>query len=1138
MKRLIFLTLCFVIVSCHSNQQEDSMTLEQLEASFFNPPEDAKPWTWWHWANGNVTKEGITHDLENMKRAGLGGVLIFNTMLDMPRGTARFMNDEWLAMFDHAASECDRLGLIFGMHNSDGWSQSGGPWITPENSMKKLTWSMVRTQGPGRFSANLERPSTPVLDEHGRPVADLVKDFYRDIAVIAYPTPEGERVNGPDSEILVDGSLPAIELRNLFDNDPETYARFPLQSQDVPVQHSIRMQFLRPVTAQTLVLRGIRGFQPPQVLPGKLEVSDDGLNFREVASMDMNWCFRASPTGTITIAFPEATGKVFRLSFLGEHIFSNELHLSEVELSSASAVHYWEAKAGWVRVREHGGEAPFFARDPGPEYDLMDLPGNSAVSPGQVHVFRGELNDNGHFEWDVPDGNWTILRMGYTSTGKTLVQASEEGGGLECDKLDPRAVRFHLDHLIGKLADRYSEKNIRSFQVFETDSWEAGLQTWANDLDQRFQTATGQDLMKWLPLITEGVTIGSYEESDRFLWDWRRFLADQIIDNYYRVIVEFAEEKGLTYVAESSGRVAYMYDPIRYQRMSPVPMGEFWTGPVRGDGVRLDNKVAASAAHLTGRKFVATEAYTSRPQDAQWAEHPFTLKALGDQAFCEGVNKFVFHTYAHQPYPDLKPGFTMGRWGMHNHSGNTWWGRPVEAWFKYLARCQFMLQEGEFHADILAFPGSDVPGILASREDFVPVIPPGYDFDGCDFQALLDARVEDGIIVLPGGMRYKVILLPDKKKLLLEEVRRITELIREGAVVITPQLPTGSLGLQDMLNGDTEIQKLVREEWDGKIILAREHLEEVMNELNIPPDFSYKSVADQPDIRFIHRIIGGSDVYFLSNQEDHAVTFEASFRQPAGKKLSLWDPANGKKVAADLLNSTREGVSEATIHLDPYGSVFAVFSDTYPVLYPAIEEEKETTFRGPWSLKFSEGGGAPQEPLQLTELMDWSTHPDFNVRHFSGTAIYSTKWTVGDENLGKGMHVLLDLGQVHEMAQVLVNGQEAEMLWKPPFRTDITSLLTEGENSLEIKVTNLWPNRMIGDEHFPEEVNWDRKGNVFLPKEWPQWMIDGQPRPASPRITWTTRGRIYQKNDPLLPSGLLGPVKLIYANETTMNANH
>ncbi len=1126
MKNHVFflvILLFSITLSCQSQKEKNSISLNQLEKSFLNPPEPAKPWTWWHWVDGNVTKQGITHDLENMKRAGLGAALIFNVKLGLPNGTARFMNEEWMGLLDHAASECNRLGLKLGIHNCDGWSQSGGPWITPELSMKKLVWSKVEVKGADRFSANLPRPSVPT--------SPLVKDFYQDIAVIAYPTPKGKRVNGPGSGLSVNGNISENQLRNLFDNNPLTHVDFSLEIQGIPIENTITMQFPEPVIAQSLALHGIEGFAPSQIIPGELEVSDNGMDFSKVATFELNWSFHDSINHSITIAFPETKGRIFRFSFKGEHILGKELSFSELELSTTSAVHYWEAKVGWARVREHGGEASCLSRDPGPEYTRIDPSKEGSVQLDQVHVFRSELGNDGRFEWDVPEGNWTIMRIGYTSTGQTNSPATEEGRGLEADKLDANAIRFHMEKFIGMLADRYGEKNLQSFGIFETDSWESGAQTWTKDLDKRFQTSTGQDLLRWLPLLTEGVIIEGYENSDRLLWNWRRFLADEIANNYFKVTAAFAEEKGLTYVAESSGRQMFMYDPIGYQRISPVPMGEFWADTFRGEGVRVDNKVASSAAHLTGRKLVASEAYTSRPESSRWAEHPFTLKALGDKAFCEGVNKFVFHTYAHQPYPELKPGFTMGRWGMHNNSGNTWWNRPVEAWFKYIARCQYMLQEGRFHADILAYLGKEVPARLGRREEFTPAIPNGYDFDGCDFQALLDAHVEDGEIVLPSGMRYKVILLPDKKRMCVEEVERISELLSEGAVVIAPQKPEGSPSLQQKGEGDQKIRMMVQERWNGKIFFTRDDMVTLLNKLNIPPDFSY-TPEKETEIRFIHRLIAGCDAYFLSNQEDHSVTIETSFRQPAGKKLSLWDPATGRKSAGAIHNSQNNGLATATLTLDPYGSVFAVFSDRDPKLESSLEPINEMNVTGKWTLQFPKEGGAPQEPLTINELIDWSTHKDFNIKHFSGTANYTTTLQISDENLKKGMHVLLDLGEVREMAQVLVNGQEAEMLWKPPFRIDISSLLQPGTNQLEVRVTNLWPNRMIGDEYFPEEMVWDKiSRNVILPKKWPEWLKTGKPRPESQRVTWTTRGKTYTKNDPLLPSGLLGPVKLLIAKE-------
>ncbi len=420
MKQTAFLAvilLFFISPSCDNSIAQSSNSFKQLEEAFLHPPETAKPWTWWHWISGNITKQGITHDLENMKRAGLGGVIIFNVKRNLPDGRVRFMSSEWMDLLEHAVSECDRLGLKLGINSCDGWSQAGGPWITPELSMKRLVWSKTYIRGPERFSNRLPQPLVPV--------SPYVKNFYREVAVIAYPTLEGRRINGPGSGIFVNGTASEDELNKLFDSDLQTRTSFRLGSQHLPVKNMVMMQFPAPVTAQSLVLHGIKGYEKPQVIPGKLEVSDNGLDFREVATFELNWSLRDDLNNTITVAFPEVRGKVFRFSFKGKHVFSKELSLAELELSTVPAVHYWEAKAGWVRHLEHGGETPFFIRDPGPEYGQLGLFEEGIVPLDQVLVFRGELNNDGHFELDIPEGNWTILRIGYTSTGHTNAPATQ-----------------------------------------------------------------------------------------------------------------------------------------------------------------------------------------------------------------------------------------------------------------------------------------------------------------------------------------------------------------------------------------------------------------------------------------------------------------------------------------------------------------------------------------------------------------------------------------------------------------------------------------------------------------------------------------------------------------------------------------
>jgi hypothetical protein len=376
----------------------------------------------------------------------------------------------------------------------------------------------------------------------------------------------------------------------------------------------------------------------------------------------------------------------------------------------------------------------------------------------------------------------------------------------------------------------------------------------------------------------------------------------------------------------------------------------------------------------------------------------------------------------------------------------------------------------------------------------------------------------------------------------LAVAERIAELLRAGALVISPSTPIGSPSLGEMGEKDRRVRELVAEYWPettssapiraGRVIAAGDDLGELLEELGFGPDFSYSS-GEELDVPYIHRIVGDHDVYFVSNQQDHDVTIEAVFRQAGGRRISLWDPATGRRsLPREVGPQGREGM-QVTLDLDPHGSVFVVFSDREVDTEPSLVVSDERPVEGPWELRFPQGLGAPAEALVLDQLMDWSRRDESGVRHFSGTASYRASLHFDNEDLEDRKHILLDLGEVREMAEVLVNGQVAEILWKPPFRTDITPLLSAGENRLEIRVTNLWVNRLIGDEHYADEMEWRPIPGAALPREWPEWIKKGEPRPDSDRVTWTTRGKIWSKDDPLLPSGLLGPVRLLAARETS-----
>ncbi|HOC57443.1 MAG TPA: glycosyl hydrolase [Verrucomicrobiota bacterium] len=1121
----------------------------ELQRAFESPPESAKPLTWWHWIDGNVTKSGITGDLEAMKRAGLGGCYLFSIGGFFPEGPAKFRQEQWYELLGHTVKEAERLGLVFGVHNCDGWSEAGGPWITPETSMKELTHASVDATGPSRFAAALPAPPRK-------------EDFYRDIAVVAFRLPAGERVNGPASGTRVTGSLGASALEVLGDGQLRPRAEFP----ESGTGHRIEFDLGASRLLRTMILHNVSGYVQDEDFPTLVEASADGKAWRPAGKFCFSWD-TADGAKPITVALGELNTRFLRLSFTNLW----PVQIGEVELSSAAKLHFAEAKAGWLRCRGHGGEARNYARYPGPDRHLAP-PADYRVYRTNVLDLTAKLGPDGRLDWEVPPGHWRILRVGYTSNGRSNKPATPAGRGLECDKLDAKVVRAHLDQYVGQLVQRFGPAVGKTFAAVETDSWECDVQNWTAGLEQRLKQRTGIEIAPWLPLLLEGWVVDSPDASERMLWDWRRFLADQFAESFFGQVGRYLREKGLTYVSEGSGRQMYLYDPIGYQRSGDVPMGEFWLNTGAGQGVRVDNKVAASTAHITGKRIVASESYTASAPFAKWQNHPYSLKPLGDRAYCAGVNQFVFHTFAHQPYEVTGPGITMAVWGLNCNRANTWW-EPGRAWMRYLARCNHLLQEGGFVADVLWSIGEDVPNRIGWRDELTPPLPPGYDFDGCDATALLQAKVESGRIVLPSGMSYRVLLLANRPTMRPAVLRKVAELVRAGAVIVGPA-PQQSPSLADIGRGDEEVRNLGQQIWgpcDG--VTVKDHaagkghvywglsFPEVFNRLGLAPDFAWEARSADAEVFYIHRRIGDAEVFFVSNQKPRTEPITAKFRV-ANRQPELWDPVTGTVTQPAVFKAVTGGV-EMGLSLDPAGSVFVVFREPMPARHAvAASGRAELAFEadgrmlarvwqpgvnqvefsdgsrrelpgqavpppielaGPWDVQFPPGLGAPPS-ARFSELVSWTQRPEAGIRYFSGTAPYTLAFEVSAENLGPGREAWFDLGDVQVIAEVRLNGQDLGILWKPPFRLNATAALKPGTNRLEVRVTNLWPNRMIGDEQLPDPTRWGRRNLIG---RWPDWVLQGEPRPDG-RVTFCTR-KVYTKDDPLLPSGLLGPVRLIFA---------
>ncbi|HEY2976305.1 MAG TPA: glycosyl hydrolase [Pyrinomonadaceae bacterium] len=1162
-----------------------------LEESFVKPPDSAKPYTWWHWMNGNVTKEGITLDLEAMKRVGLGGFQQFDVGKFTPIGPAVFGSPEYWELKKHAIKEAERLGLNFEMHNCPGWSSSGGPWISPELSMQVVTWSEAYVEGGKLVMFKLPRPKA----KH---------DYYRDAFVLAFPS----------------SNPPLIA-------DWKVKANFP------------------------------RGYDLDQSMKESGEKS---------------------------------TGQ------------SNGI----------------------------------------------------PIDPNSVLDIRQYMDGQGRLNWQAPPGDWTILRFGSTTSSQVNRSGPDGGIGLECDKFNKAAIEFHFNKVLENLLPTLMPLARKDHVGLLIDSYEVGRQNWTPAFPAEFKKRRGYDLVPFLPAMT-GRMVGNGEMSEQFLWDLRRTQADLMADNYYGHFTKLCHEHGIAVYTEPYG--SGNFEELQVGSRADRVMGEFWLD----EGNSRSVKLAASVGHVFGKRVVGAESFTALPSQTQWKEYPFLLKPMGDWMFTQGINRFYFHRFAHQPHPTAQPGMTMGPWGFHFDRTNTWFEKGKQ-WLEYLARCQSLLQQGVFVADLLYFGGQDAPAetpVLPAQLD--PPPPEGYQWDVVNAEAILNrVAVRDGRIVLPDGMSYRLLIIPAKTSMTLPVLIRLRALVRQGMILVGNR-PERSPSLSDQ-NRRNEFNRITAEIWGdlkedsatelrvGRgYVFSRKPLEPVLKKLSIGPDFEFTSRSSDAPINYIHRTIDGVEVYFVANRRRRYEDVVATFRVE-GKRPELWDPNKGEIKPLGVYELVDRGV-RVPLQFDPAGSVFLVFrspasrrrlqtvakdgnvllstqpftaprrglyrdisnnftisvwakpeidvpmpadldkaaeifnyiiyppageklyglghaacgltagrngvilferssgnvkpvlkaqtpiagwthlaltyKDGVPALYingtlvqrgkasgtavhpglgeahqsdgayyylghisdpqlfqevlnedcirelvaigapkpeepPAIEtggnkrpgfviwQDGNYRFRdnhgrsssleingigkpreltGPWYVSFPPNLGAPAE-ITLPNLMSLHRHSDAGVRYFSGICTYRKRFGVPNDVLANDKRLFLDLGRVEVIAEVSLNGRNLGSLWKPPYRVDITDVVKIGENDLQIELTNLWPNRLIGDEQLPAENEYypGRGYGGDFPagiKKLPDWYVAGKPKPAGGRISFTA-WKHYDKDSPLLESGLLGPVML------------
>lgn len=1088
-----------------------------LEEGFRVPPESAKPRVWWHWMNGNVTKEGITADLEWMQRVGIGGMQMFDGMLNTPQLVEKrlvWMTPEWKDALRHAAAEADRLGLEMGMAASGGWSQTGGPTVKPEQAMKKLVWSETPATGPGKFSEVLAPPPRG-NGTFQNPVDQASKEptFYAEAKVVAYRELPAER-KMTESQPKLTSSIADFDLAPLVDGNRLTSVAIPFPGG--VEQHWIQLEFDQPYTAYAFAFAGVERapFSGWQVIPGgTLETSNDGKTWITLASLDgVEMPFTQFPLRTY--AFPETTARYFRLlvkrpkskALTAETApVNNTVDISELELTATPRVHRWHEKAQFSNMvdLELTGTPDYAAKLIIPVADVIDL--------------TGRMQPDGRLEWDVPAGRWVILRMGYSLTGAKNGPGTPESTGLEVDKLSRPHVEAYLRDYTGQIAEAIGPHYGRSFRYLLMDSWEAGMENWTDDMASQFTKRRGYDPTPWLPVLT-GRLVGSSELSDRFLWDFRRTIADLLADHHYEAATGYLGKSGVGIYAEAVG----VWNPttgdgLQAKGRVSIPMGEFWVPFSENKDTPAetltDLKEASSAAHIFGQKIVAAESFTSMPSTSMWGQAPFDLKALADRAFAKGINRIVIHESAAQPFVDdkHKPGMTLG-WFGQNYTRNITWAEQAVAWNHYLARCSHLLQQGLFVGDLAYYGGTGAPSAVPFWKPLSPAPPPGYDYDWVNTEVLLERMVvKDGRLILPDGMSYAALVVPEDINLItLPVAQKIGELAKAGAIVIAPR-PKRSPSLEGYPGSDPELQAIISEVWggiDGTTITHHDlgggrvywgkPVADILAAKHTPVDFEPTRSAPDAQFVWIHRRAGDTDLYFVSNQQNRPEEIQATFRV-SGKEAELWHADTGKIEPAAY--AIANGRTTVPLQLEPHGSVFVVFrqpAKSNSRVLPRPVVETLATLGGAWRLSFPPEWGAPPQ-VELPELISWTDSSDTGVKYFSGTATYAKEFDVPPEWLQPAATLQLDLGRVEEIAEVSVNGQPVGgILWKPPFRTELSAALKPGRNRLEIKVTNLWPNRIIGD------------------------------RQPDAKQTYTFMHiKPYRSESRLTPSGLLGPVRIL-----------
>ena len=1081
MRESIFLFLLAILMTGASASAQNDPLLQ----GFQNPPHDARPRVWWHWMNGNVTKDGIQKDLLWMNRVGIAGVHIFDANLSTPtivKQRATFMSPAWKDCMRYAVHEADSLGMEVTIQATPGWSNTGGPWVEPADAMKKLVWRECTVKGGKHVTLQLPEPyrTNGTFQNAINRGRVSKKQYYADIAVMAV------RQTDADSKLRklltqVRSSNGKFSIKHLTDGDLSKADTLRGGNKDATMW--IGYEFKSPVSISALSIADEQYFSQYRWIRPKnnkwLEVSDDGKNYHKVFDIPNGSC----PLNTIS--FPAVTARYFRIVYKN---FKRPISIAEFDLYAEPKVNHTEEKAGF-----------------GTPTDIMNYPTlckEGIDASTDIIDLTAHTDSAGILRWNAPAGLWRIYRFGYSLTGKMNHPAPPEATGLEADKLDSAAMRRYLDkyfEMFDSFVPGQMGKGITSLLM---DSYEAGICNWTQRMPEEFQRRRGYSLLPWMPALA-GVVIKDGATTDKFLFDYRLTLSELMKENLFDGVINAARRHGMTSYIESHETCRVMEtDGMSPKRNATYPMGAMWatTGLmnyVNGDwGKQADTRETASVAHIYGQNIAAAESMTSNGTDDNILAYSLwsgCLKPVADLEFANGINRIVVHSSDHQPDDIHLPGMSLGIYGQWFHRHDTW-AEYAKPWVDYLSRTSFMLQQGKNVADVAYYYGDDANATSLFSSNMPPV-PYSYAFDYVSTPVLDDLQCEDGKLVAPSGVSYRLLALDANAcRMTLPTLRRIGSWIKHGLNVCGAK-PTSEESISDDADA---FHHLADELWSGKYKnVHTTSVQQALEAMELKPDFSCQRTDS---VRYVHRQQNDADIYWVDNRSFTPCTLYASFRVN-GRKPERWNPETGQ--VSSLGYEQVNGCTKIALHMEGGEACFVVFREkTDAVSAPEPERPQRsllTTIQSPWKVSFQSGRGAP-DSIVIDTLGSYTDSPVDSIRFFSGTATYHNTFSLSKRDLARG-RILLDMGRVGVLAEVTVNGLHVGQCWHAPYVIDITEAVHKGSNDLKIEVVNMWRNRLIGDK---------------------------QPG-VTHKITFCSYD-FFKKDSKLMPSGLMGPCRLLISS--------